>query len=326
MLMLTYEKLPCGFVILNREGIITYANNFINTLLQRPKEDMKGQHIEAFLSRTNKFIFHSYFYPRLHTEGSVQEFMLHLERVDGVQIPMMINAHYIENVDGMKQIECIFMPMSKRIEYEQELRNMTKKLERINEQQAEALEQLTRLNEEIERRQQELILLTNTDRLTNIFNRRFIEERLTEQLADANVKRLVFSLCIIDIDFFKKVNDTYGHQIGDYVLVEVANLLKTCVGERGIVARYGGEEFLALLPEATKKEALRIAAEMNESIRRFSFEYVKHVTVSIGVATYRQGDQESNLLNRADRALYYSKENGRDRTTHFRDIEHVLHP
>lgn len=326
MTMLTYEQLPCGVVMLNHEGVITYANTFMSTLLQRQQESLIGQHIEAFLSRANKFVFHSYFYPQLHTEGSVQEFMLHMERADGVQMPVMINAQRTLENDDEERIECILLPMTKRIEYEQELRQMTKKLERVNEQQKDALAQLTKLNEEIERKQQELITLTNTDLLTNIFNRRYMEERLAEHIVKARTMKHAFSVCILDIDYFKKVNDTYGHQIGDYVLIEVAQLLKTSVGEEGIVARFGGEEFVALLPNTTEEQSTQMAMRMNEAIRNCSFEYVQRVTISIGVSTYKDGDCETNLLNRADRALYYSKEHGRDRTTHFRDIEHVLHP
>ena len=324
MPILTYEQLQCGVVILNHEGVITYANPFFKKLLQRTSEDVAGQHIEKFLSVMNKFLFHSHFYPQLHVEGVIEEFLLHVERADGVQIPVMVNAQRMTNNAG--KIECILMPMSKRIEYERELRHMTKQLEAANEQQATALLALKQLNEQIDQKRQELLTLTHTDALTNIYNRRYIEERLTEQVVRAKSQQHTFSLCIVDIDFFKKVNDTYGHQIGDYVLIEVANILNRCIGARGTVARFGGEEFIVLLPSSAQLEATHIAQRLNEAVRSYLFEYVKRVTISIGIATYRAGDHESNIVNRADRALYYSKEQGRDRTTHFRDIEHVLHP
>ena len=326
MPLLTYEQLPCGVVILDHEGIIIYANPFFSEWLQRKRHEVIGQHIEAFLSSTNKFLFHSYFYPELHTVGQIQEFVLHFERQDGVQIPAMMNAHRVTSSDEDEKVECILMPMTKRIEYEQEIRQMAKRLEAVNEEQAKAIEQLQQLQREIVQKQQELIMLTNTDKLTSIFNRRYIEERLAEHIAEAANHEDAFSVCIVDIDFFKKVNDMYGHQIGDYVLIEVARLMKECVAERGIVARYGGEEFVILLPRANRYEATHIAKSVNDCICTYLFEYVQRVTISIGVATYRVGDTESIMMNRADRALYYSKEHGRDRTTHFRDIEHVLHP
>lgn len=323
--MLTYEQLPCSIVLLNSEGIITYANTFFCKLLQREEHDIVSEHVERFLSTTNKFIFHSNFYPQLHIHGHVQEFILHFERSDGTQIPLMINAKRTL-YNGEEHVACILMSMTKRIEYEQEIRKMATKLKEVNDQQAEALAQLKQLNAQIEAKQQELIMITNTDKLTNIFNRRYIEHCLANSVEAAGQTEDAFSLCIMDIDFFKKVNDTYGHQIGDYVLIEIAALLKDNVGEEGIVARYGGEEFIVLLPNAAKEQAIIISNAINEAVRTHVFEHVQHVTISIGVSTYRVGDNESTMINRADRALYYSKESGRDRTTHFRDIEHVLHP
>lgn len=321
----TYEQLPCGVVTLDHEGVITYANSFFSIWLKCKGHEVVGQHVERFLSLANKFIFHSHFYPQLHTDGQIQEFLLHFERHDGVQLPAMINAHRIVSEDGIEKVQCILMPMTKRIEYEQEIRQMAKRLEAVNEEQAKAIAQLQQLQQEIEQKQQELIILTNTDKLTSIFNRRYIEERLVEHIAQAQNKEDAFSVCIVDIDFFKKVNDVYGHQIGDYVLIEVARLMKECVGESGIVARYGGEEFVIVLPNTNRYDATNVANCVGDCVRTYLFEYVQHVTISIGVSTYRIGDTEAIMMNRADRALYYSKENGRDRTTHFRDIEHVLH-
>lgn len=323
--MLTYEQLPCSIVLLNSEGIITYANTFFCNLLQRKEHDIVGEHVERFLSTTNKFIFHSSFYPQLHMHGHVEEFVLHFERSDGVQIPLMINTKRTL-YNGEEHVVCILMSMTKRIEYEQEIRTIAKKLEQVNEEQAQALAKLQQLHAEIEKKQQELVMITNTDKLTNIFNRRYIEHYLAELVEVAGQTEDAFSLCILDIDFFKKVNDTYGHQVGDYVLIEIALLMKQHVGEEGVVARYGGEEFIILLPNIAKEQAVIISNAVNEAVRTHTFEHVQRVTISIGVSTYRAGDTESMIINRADRALYYAKQHGRDRTIHFRDIEHVLHP
>ncbi|MEE1131563.1 MAG: sensor domain-containing diguanylate cyclase [Caryophanon sp.] len=320
-----YEQLPCSVLRLNEAGVIVYANPFFCQLLQREREGIIERHIEQLLSIANKFIFHSYFYPQLHIHGIVEEFVLHFERHDGTQIPLMINAHWVK-LETNVQVECVLMSMTKRIEYEQEIRTMAKKLEQVNEEQAHALAQLQQLHAEIEEKQQELIMITNTDKLTNIFNRRYIEHYLAQLVEEAGQTEDAFSLCILDIDFFKKVNDTYGHQVGDYVLIEIASLMKQHIGEEGIVARYGGEEFILLLPNMAKEQAVVVSNTVNEAVRTHTFEHVPRVTISIGVSTYRAGDTESMMINRADRALYYAKQHGRDCTIHFRDIEHVLHP
>lgn len=316
-----YNQLLCGVVVLNHEGVIVNANAYFQDWLQQSATQLIGTHIEQYLSVANKFIFHSYFYPTLHLTGQIQEFILHFQ-CNTQQLPAILSAiKTIEN--DVEHIYCAIMPMTKRIAYEQELRTMTKQLEQANIEKDRALQQLQLLHSEIEQKQLELIALTNTDKLTNIYNRRYIENRLAESILKAQADD--FSVLILDIDFFKKVNDTYGHQKGDYVLIEIARLMKDYIGERGIVARYGGEEFLVLLYAADFDVSCSVATALNAVVRQHLFEHVQKVTISIGISTYREGDTDSMLINRADRALYYSKQHGRDRSTHFRDIENVLH-
>ena len=319
----SYSHLPCGFLSLNHAGIITYANPFFCEWIERVADEVEGQHVEQFLSVSNKFVFYSYFYPMLHINGIVQEFVLHFETSKEQQLPAILSAIRLGQGE-QEYIDCIIMPMTQRMKYERELRDMTKQLECANAEKDKAFQELQKLHQAIEQRQQELITLTNTDKLTSLYNRRYIEEHLARRMQQAEADS--FSVLLVDIDFFKKVNDTYGHQIGDYVLIEVARLMREHIGEYGIVARYGGEEFLILLSSANQQQSMKIGKALNRIIREYLFEYVQHITISIGIATYREGDSDTMIVNRADRALYYSKEHGRDCVTHFRDIEGVLHP
>ncbi|MHB1017897.1 MAG: GGDEF domain-containing protein [Coriobacteriia bacterium] len=161
--------------------------------------------------------------------------------------------------------------------------------------------------------------LSITDELTDLYNYRFLQQRLDDEIhrAERYDKRLSFLM--LDIDDFKRVNDTHGHRVGDQVLAEVSTLLKSTVREVDIVARYGGEEFSVILPETDAPGAFIVAEKIREAValHRFSDaegEPVVHVTISIGLASFpsHASDKEA-LLRAADDAVYYAKATGKDR-------------
>lgn len=158
-----------------------------------------------------------------------------------------------------------------------------------------------------------------TDRLTNIGNRKAFDDYLAHQTDMARKTNSKLSLVIGDVDFFKKFNDTWGHQMGDHVLKFVALSLDQHVGEQGLAARYGGEEFALVLPSAEKKSAEVLANKVREFVsrkrlqRRSTGESVGNVTLSFGVAQYRPGEKVEALIERADQALYTAKETGRNK-------------
>ena len=157
-----------------------------------------------------------------------------------------------------------------------------------------------------------------TDSLTGIANHRHFHETLDREIARANRKRGVFSLVLIDIDNFKKVNDTYGHQIGDAVLVDMTHRIMAMVRGGDVLARYGGEEFGIILPDTGLDGAEILADRILRAISSQPFTFAQReigYTVSIGLAVYRGGDEigKDRLIAAADRALYDSKETGRNR-------------
>ena len=167
--------------------------------------------------------------------------------------------------------------------------------------------------------------------LTNLFNYRYFEMMLTEEFEKvAKFERKILSLIILDIDHFKQVNDTYGHQSGNEILRELAGRLRKLVGGRGTVARYGGEEFVVLLPDMSKVEAYQMAEQIREMVSNWPFtlqqslELGKYqqkimITASIGVATAPEDAEDSLALIRlADRALYVgAKRAGRNRVAEY---------
>ena len=158
--------------------------------------------------------------------------------------------------------------------------------------------------------------LAITDSLTGLFNHTYFLERVREEVTRA--KRFGEKLCfmMLDIDHFKKFNDTYGHQIGDEVLIRVAGRIKRKLRATDLIGRYGGEEFAVLLPKTDKKNAIKIAEALRKAIQseKFNFSGEKlNVTVTIGVSAFPECNTISELIASADESLYRGKKLGRNR-------------
>jgi len=159
--------------------------------------------------------------------------------------------------------------------------------------------------------------LATTDSMTGLYNHRFFQDHMRHSIEQSNRFKHKFSLVLIDIDFFKKFNDTYGHQAGDEVLRQVARKLKKNVRTVDIVARYGGEEMAIILDRANEEEALIVANKIVKAIADEAYciadGVFKHVTISCGVSTYpTHGETPSQLIEFSDQGLYRAKENGRN--------------
>ena len=165
--------------------------------------------------------------------------------------------------------------------------------------------------------QEELERLANIDSLTGLVNRGAILRKLGEQTKYANRYREEFSLDMLDIDHFKKVNDQYGHLTGDDVLEQVAILVRQDIREADTAGRYGGEEFIIILPRTDLSSALNVAERVRKTIETSEMKDSKGnvfgITVSQGISIYQPGEDEYSLISRADNALYKAKENGRNR-------------
>ena len=179
-------------------------------------------------------------------------------------------------------------------------------------------EQVKERTKELIDKNQELLKLSITDKLTEIYNRAKLDKTLQEEFNRSKRYKTEFSVILIDIDFFKKVNDTFGHQIGDDVLKESAQVLKNSIRLTDVLGRWGGEEFLIISPQTNLEGAVKIAEHINNAIKLYKFKtYPNKVTMSIGVASYFEDMSkiEEIVLN-ADKSLYKAKENGRDRVVY----------
>ncbi len=166
---------------------------------------------------------------------------------------------------------------------------------------------------ELSKYNKKLLYLSQTDILTKLYNRTKIDQALNIQMERAKRTQRHFAVLLLDIDFFKKVNDTLGHPVGDAVLIQLANIAKQSIRSYDIIGRWGGEEFLVLCPESTLQEAQQVAQRIRTHIKNAHFSTNTIHTISIGVAMMREEDTPNTLIARADKALYRAKDEGRDR-------------
>ncbi len=186
-----------------------------------------------------------------------------------------------------------------------ELRRVIQESETTNLRLVEQVQKVNELNHQLE-------VLSTTDSLTGVKNRRAFEHSLDQELALVDRRATPLSLVIVDVDHFKKVNDTYGHTAGDGVLQTIAALLTQSARTVDIVARIGGEEFAVILPNTDQTSALMVAERMRATVANEAWPHLP-MTISLGTATLLNLEKASGLFLRADKAMYLAKTLGRNR-------------
>lgn len=205
--------------------------------------------------------------------------------------------------------------------YQQLAREREKNLgERFNKQLRQ-LEKLARISDRYQKMMRDLNLAlneaSNRDVLTGLGNRRLLMERLKEETERANRTGGKYALAMLDVDHFKQVNDTFGHETGDRVLIEIANTVQDGLREYDVCGRWGGEEFLIMMPETTSSDAVKIMDRVRSKIAAIRVRAEANevaVTASTGIAQYHTGESFSQAIHRADAALLEAKRGGRDRS------------
>ena len=154
--------------------------------------------------------------------------------------------------------------------------------------------------------------LSETDPLTKIYNRIKFNEELARQIKIFENQKVVFSVIMFDIDHFKNVNDTFGHDVGDMVLRILCEIVQSCIREKDIFARWGGEEFMILMANDNLNMAENVAERIRQKIQAYNFKQVKNITCSFGVTEFRNKDKDDTFTKRVDEALYVAKHHGRN--------------
>jgi len=303
-----------GVLILDRREQIVLANQSITDQLGRSENSLLGKKASSLGWVLDPKQAASQFPWLKAIESGVKQtgVRLLLTAAKDKQLIFQVNAVPILDAKGASQgTIAVFEDIT-------ELETKSRLLE-------ETIEQLAATQVAIENKNKELTYLATRDPLTNCYNRRALYEHLANKFEGARVGDGEFSCIMADIDFFKKVNDTYGHAAGDEVIKMAANSLRETVRDLDMVARFGGEEFCVILPGAPLAQAQLIAERCREKIEQNTTAGIK-VTGSFGVTSLRMGAVSANqLIQQADEALYHSKQHGRNQVTCWRrDMKTII--
>ena len=170
--------------------------------------------------------------------------------------------------------------------------------------------------------------LSMTDKLTGLWNRVKLDKLLVSKKIAYRRDNEAYCVMILDVDHFKSVNDSFGHNVGDLVLVELAHILRNNIRVNDIVGRWGGEEFMILVNKSTSEKAQIVAEKIREAVKQHKFPHVGHLTVSLGICEVNQGLSILKMIDHADQALYKAKQNGRDQVcvhTYYKTVKPDRH-
>ena len=190
-----------------------------------------------------------------------------------------------------------------------DLENLNKNLESLVNQRTKELHSK---NQILLEQNEELEYLSTTDLLTNIYNRRYLEEKASKEILRCKRYGAELSIILIDVDKFKLVNDNYGHNVGDEILILIAETLKNNIRVSDTLGRWGGEEFLVIVPTPLE-DTIDLANKLRKKIENITHPQINKITISAGVSKLESIDTLSSLVNKADQGLYLAKENGRNR-------------
>ncbi len=279
-----------GHLILNKDRKIIFCNAYICDLSDQPEKQMIDSNISQYMSKASNIFIDSYVYPLLINESIAQEIQLTWIGKNGQRIAVVANIKLgLKDISYWSLYEC------------------------ANRDKLHG--ELLKANEKLEQQSQELFSLATTDPLTGLINRRELQAQVKKVIYQVSRNLSTFALLSIDVDFFKRVNDTYGHQAGDKVLINLANIFTTSLRAHDLIARAGGEEFVVLLQDIDEKDAFLLAEKLRGNVEESAIDDIK-ITVSIGLVVTRKNAflDFDMLLKSSDNALYDAKKSGRNRT------------
>ena len=320
------DSIPCGFLATNLENKITAINATLCQWLAVDEDEIIGQHIKALLTKPSQILFLGNILPTLQQNLKTEENYLQFKVQGSQPQPFMVNVKQIEH-DGRMYFSYALMKMDRRYLIEEQLikerkraEEISREKERLNCELQSAQQQLIAKQDELLRLNKTLQLLTVTDSLTGLPNRRAYDQEIERKLAYFKRHQRCFCLIIFDIDRFKHVNDTFGHDSGDSVLKQIAQVLQLTIREIDVLARIGGEEFAIILPNTGLQTAAEVAERCRSSIHQATF-VCGQVTASFGVADSHKNDSKEDIYRRADESLYQAKQQGRNQVVMTSTVE-----
>ncbi len=298
-----FDVLQEGILILDQKEQIVMANlSFADLFGKSPAAmiGLKGSELGWLDCQSPKQVSQLPWFKVLQDGQEHKDASLNLRNSHGRKIKLAVNAAMVtDNAGKCRGTLVTFDDITQ--------------LEEKNFELSDTVEKLQMANEESQAKSQELEILANCDPLTLCLNRRSLALKFDALFTQAKAGETHLSCLMVDIDFFKSVNDRYGHATGDQVIKTVADVLKTCSRDTDIVGRYGGEEFCVVLPNLDLEKAAQVAERIRNAIEKISCAGVK-ITVSMGVSSLKQStNKPDELINQADKALYAAKKSGRNR-------------
>lgn len=294
---LVFRNINTAVVIVDARRCILDMNPAAERVFDSRQRDALGKHILEGLGRNGGLINSRWRNEGIRTEiqigGEGRVYELHLtpmNRGDAKDSSQVIMLFDISQLKWMAEQQ----------------RHLIGELER-------ALTEVQQLSRKLSENNLELERLAVTDQLTGLYNRAKLDDLLNLEIQRTGRGDSAFALIMLDIDHFKKVNDTHGHQAGDRVLIEVSRALSGAVRRTDMVGRWGGEEFLIICPGTDAPGAARLAEKLRRAVDKDRFSHIGRLTISLGAATHRPGESAASIVARADQALYAAKNKGRNR-------------
>lgn len=257
-----------------------------------PQESLSEMSLSDIFTKASNIFIDSYVYPLLINEYCAEELQLTMLTSTGEKIPVVANIKLDEDQTTYWSLfDCV---------------NRDK-----------LYQELIKAKELLETQSQELLAMAAIDPLTGLLNRREMDNRVGRLLSQAQRNKSSVAVIILDVDFFKNINDDHGHAFGDEVLQNLGKILLESHREHDIVARFGGEEFVLVLPDVDEENAIKVAEVIRVDIEKTEIKGI-HITVSIGVSLNKEDKNEFDILfKEADSALYIAKNGGRNKTVLF---------
>lgn len=296
----TLDSFPCILITTDMQtNKLEYCNKYAIEVLGIDSNKTTEYSLFDIISKASSIFFESYIRPTIVSSRSCQEIQISLVLNTNEKVPAVANIELVES----KIYWSIFIAVNRDKLYQE----------------------LLSAREHLENKTEELTLLTRIDPLTSLLNRRAAIDDFIKIIYQLERNFVPISFLLIDIDWFKKINDTYGHDRGDEILIELSCILKKVTRTSDIVARWGGEEFLVILYNSTLENTRIFSERLHREVNNIKLNSDSHLSISVGVTALKSdnltcSDVIEKHVKEADIALYEAKNNGRSRTEFFDNI------
>jgi diguanylate cyclase (GGDEF)-like protein len=290
------DSFSSGHLVVNANREISYSNQYMVKHLGYSQDLLYKMSLSELFSKASNIFIDSYVYPLLINELWVEEVQLTLVTSEGKKIPVVVNIKLDENqIAYWSLFDCA--------------------------SRDKLYQELIQAKELLEVKSEQLLEMATVDSLTGLLNRRELDNRASKALSQARRSKVSAAVIVIDIDNFKKINDTYGHSFGDETLKHLGKILLSRQREHDVVARFGGEEFVLILLDIDKKNALKFSESLRVTIEETKINGI-NITVSIGISMNNKNNNNNKnqfevLFKEADTALFKAKNSGRNKTILF---------